>query len=95
MPAYVIANVHVEDAEAYEEYRRVVPAIIERFGGRYLARAGRADVLEGGLTAGRVIVLEFPSYAEARRWYESPEYEAVKGIRRGCSTGDVIIVEGV
>jgi uncharacterized protein (DUF1330 family) len=95
MPAYVIANIHVEDAEAYEEYRAVVPAVIARFGGRYLVRGGRSEALEGGMTLGRVIILEFPSYEDARRWYDSPEYEAARAIRQGCSFGDVLIVEGV
>ena len=95
MPAYVIANIRVEDAEAYEEYRAVVPAVIARFGGRYLVRGGRSEALEGDMTLGRVIILEFPSYEDARRWYDSPEYEAAKAIRQGCSFGDVLIVEGV
>ena len=95
MPAYVIANIRVEDAEAYEEYRAVVPAVIARFGGRYLVRGGRSETLEGDMTLGRVIILEFPSYEDARRWYDSPEYEAAKAIRQGCSFGDVLIVEGV
>lgn len=95
MPAYVIANIRVQDAEAYEEYRRVVPAVIERFGGRYLVRGGRSDALEGDMTLGRVIILEFPSYEDARSWYDSPEYAAAKEIRQGCSIGDVLIVEGV
>jgi uncharacterized protein (DUF1330 family) len=95
MPAYVIANIRVQDAEAYEEYRRVVPAVIERFGGRYLVRGGRHDALEGDMSLGRVIVLEFPSYDDACRWYDSPEYAAAKEIRQGCSVGEVLIVEGV
>jgi uncharacterized protein (DUF1330 family) len=95
VPAYVIANIRVEDAEAYEEYRAVVPAVIARFGGRYLVRGGRSEALEGDMTLGRVIILEFPSYEDARRWYDSPEYEAAKAIRQGCSFGDVLIVEGI
>lgn len=95
MPAYVIANIRVQDAEAYDEYRRAVPAVIERFGGRYLVRGGRHDALEGDMSLGRVIVLEFPSYEAARRWYDSPEYAAAKEIRQGCSVGEVLIVEGV
>jgi len=95
MPAYVIANIRVEDAEAYEGYRAVVPAVITQFGGRYLVRGGRFEALEGDMTLGRVIILEFPSYEDARRWYDSPEYEAAKAIRQGCSFGDVLIVEGV
>jgi uncharacterized protein (DUF1330 family) len=95
VPAYVIANIRVKDAEAYEEYRRVVPAVIERFGGRYLVRGGSHDTLEGDVPLGRVIILEFPTYEDARRWYDSPEYAAAKEIRKGCSVGEVLIVDGV
>jgi uncharacterized protein (DUF1330 family) len=94
MPGYVIANVRVQDPGAYEQYRQMVPAIIERFGGRYLVRGGRGQVVEGDLELGRVIVLEFPSYEDAQRWYCSPEYAAAKELRQGCAAGDLLIVEG-
>ncbi len=95
MPAYVIAKIRVDDAETYEEYRRMVPAVIESFGGRYLARGGRHETVEGDASPGRVVVLEFPSYEDARRWYDSPEYGVAKEIRQRCSVGEVLIVEGV
>lgn len=95
MPAYVFANIRVDDAAAYEEYKRLVPKTIERYGGRYLARGGRAEVAEGGLEAGRVILLEFPTYEDAERWYHSPEYAAAKAIRQSAATGDLVLLEGV
>ena len=94
MPGYVIANVRVQDPGAYEQYKQMVPAIIERFGGHYLVRGGRGEVVEGDLDLGRVIVLEFPSYEDARRWYSSPEYEAAKRLRHGCAVGELVIVDG-
>ena len=95
MPAYVVANVRVQDPGAYERYKQMVPATVARFGGRYLARGGRAQVLEGDLESGRVIVLEFPSYEDAQRWYCSPEYAAAKQLRHGCALSDMVIVEGL
>lgn len=94
MPGYVIANVRVQDPAAYEQYKKMVPATIERFGGRYLVRGGRGRVVEGDLDLGRVIVLEFPSYEDAQRWYSSPEYSAAKRLRHGCAVGEMVIVEG-
>jgi uncharacterized protein (DUF1330 family) len=95
MPAYVVANVLVQDPGAYEQYKQMVSASVERFGGRYLARGGRAQVLEGNLESGRVIVLEFPGYEDAERWYSSPEYAAAKQLRHECALSDMVMVEGL
>jgi uncharacterized protein (DUF1330 family) len=94
MLAYVVASVRVQDPGAYEQYKQMVPAIVARFGGRYLARGGRAQALEGNPEAGRVIVMEFPSYEDALRWYNSPEYAAAKQLRVGCALSDIVVVEG-
>lgn len=95
MPAYVFANVRVGDSAAYEPYKQMVPATIEKYGGRYLARGGRAEVIEGDLEPGRMIILEFPSYEHAQQWYSSAEYTAAKQVRLGCADGELIFVDGV
>lgn len=95
MPAYVFANIRVDDPLAYEQYIRIVPGTIESFGGRYLARGGRVEVLEGDIKPGRTIILEFPTFEDAQRWYSSPEYCAAKEVRHGCAHGELVIVDGV
>jgi uncharacterized protein (DUF1330 family) len=95
MPAYVVANVRVEDPERYAEYVAQVPATIERYGGRFLARAGRAERLEGAVEPARFVVLEFPSYEAAKAWYESDEYRPLLELRQQTSTGDLILTDGV
>jgi uncharacterized protein (DUF1330 family) len=95
MPAYVFANIRVDDPVAYEQYLRMVPATIESFGGRYLARGGRVEVLEGAIVPGRTIILEFPAFEDAERWYHSEEYCAAKTVRQSCAKGELIIVDGV
>ena len=94
MPAYVIATVDVRDAAGYEEYRRQVPETIARYGGRYLARGGRTECLEGDTTGGRVVVLEFASFEQAKRWYDSQEYQAIAPIRHANADATIVIVEG-
>ena len=94
MPAYVIATIRVKDPVAYEQYKQMVPATIERFGGRYLARGGRSEIVEGDLELGRVVVLEFPTYEHAQRWYSSDGYAAAKRIREGCADGALVFVDG-
>ena len=94
MAAYVIANVNAHDTASFEKYRRQVPATIVKHGGRYLVRGGRVERLEGTWTPARLVVLEFPSMEQARRWYESDDYRGPKALRMKCAVTDVIFVEG-
>ncbi len=71
MPAYLIADVDVTDAETYDRYRREVPASLEAFGGRFLVRGGDVQVVEGDWQPFRLVILEFPDADTRRRWYES------------------------
>ena len=94
MKAYVVANVAIRDPERYKDYVKAATPTVAAHGGRYIARGGRAERLEGGVAVNRMVVLEFPSYAHAKGWYESPEYQAALAIRQSCSTGDFILIEG-
>ena len=91
---YIIAEVQVTDPERYEEYRRQVEGTIAAYGGRYVVRGGKAEALEGDSPRGRLVVIEFESYEQARAWYDSAEYEGPKALRQATSTGRVIVVEG-
>ena len=95
MPAYVIARVWVKDKDGYEQYRQMVGPTVEQFGGRFLARGGEVEVLEGGPCPDRVIVLEFPDYDSALAWYSSPEYAPAKGQRIKSSEAELIVTQGV
>ena len=94
MAAYVIADIEITDPAGYEEYRRRVPATVASYGGRYLARGGPSETLEGDWQPKRLVVIEFPSLAEARRWYDSEEYREPRAIRQRCSRGHAVLVEG-
>ena len=95
MPAYVYANVEVTDPAAYEAYRREVPALIEKYGGRYLVRGGAVVVLEGDGIPQRQVILEFPDMAQLQAFYNSSEYQRLIAIRQGASTGTLVAIEGV
>ncbi len=95
MPAYLIARVHVKDPAAYDEYRRLAAAAIEKFGGRYRARGGTTVTLEGEDETNRVVIVEFESLERAKEWYRSPEYQKAIAARTGCATGQFIVVEGI
>ena len=95
MTAYVIAEVEVTDPVAYEEYRKQVPATIAQYGGKYLVRGGATETKEGGWAPARFVILEFPSLAQARRWYDSPEYRPALAIRQRASRSKLIFAEGL
>lgn len=94
MPAYIIGDIDVHDAEAYREYAALVPGTLEPFGGRFIVRGGEHETLEGNWRPQRLVVLEFPSAEHARQWYASDGYVAAMAIRRRASTGSIIVAEG-
>jgi len=94
MPAYVIAEVEVTDPAAYEDYRKQVPAVVTKYGGKFIVRGGRIESMEGGWSPKRVVVLEFPSMEQALEWYRSPDYAPLIKLRQKTSRGKLIIVEG-
>jgi uncharacterized protein (DUF1330 family) len=94
MAAYVIAEIEVTNPEGYEAYRTQVPATLEQYGGTYIVRGGAIEAIEGE-TPGRMVILQFADVAAAKRWYNSPEYQAIVGSRQANSTGRLALVEGV
>ena len=95
MAAYLIADIEVTDAAGFEEYRARVPAVIAAYGGRYLVRGGACEVLEGGGPARRRVVLEFPSMARLKAFWDSPEYVPLRELRNRHSNAHIVGVEGV
>lgn len=95
MPAYIIATIEVTDPEKFEVYRGQVPATIEKHGGKYLARGGAVEVVEGDQPARRTVVLEFDSLEKAKGWYYSDDYAGPKELRIASTISNVMIVEGL
>lgn len=95
MPGYVIANVWFRNSEKASEYSRQVPATVLKYGGRYLVRGGQVEVAEGDWSLHRLVVIEFPSLEQARRWYESDEYDPIKAIRLEHAECQLVFVEGL
>jgi uncharacterized protein (DUF1330 family) len=95
LSAYVIAIVDIKDPVRYERYRELVLPTVTAYGGKFIARGGRTEVLEGAWSPRRVVILEFPSVERAQQWWESPEYSTAKAIRQATSEGTLVVVEGV
>jgi len=94
MAAYLITQIDVTDPEAYEEYRKQVPATLAGRGAKFLVRGGALRRLEGEWPHERVVVIEFPSMDDAQAWYDSAAYAGPKALRQSASRGNMILVEG-
>ena len=94
MPAYVIAEVDVKDAEAYKLYAEKAPGVTQPAGGRYLARAGKVECLEGEPPKSRIVVIEFDSMEAARNFYYGKAYQEIIPLRQAASEGRMFLVDG-
>ncbi len=95
MAAYLIVNLQVKDPVGYEEYKAKAPALIRKHGGEYLVRGGRFAVAEGEWKPSRIVILRFPDMKSAQGFYDDPEYEPLKELRKRTAGGDIVFVEGV
>jgi uncharacterized protein (DUF1330 family) len=92
MPAYVIGEVEITNPQAMKAYGPLIAVAVDKFGGKYLARGAKPDVLEGG-PAHNILIIEFESVEVARQWYASPEYAAAKAVRQGASNLRLVLVD--
>jgi len=95
MPAYILVQVDVTDPANYEKYKPMVPPSIAAYGGRMIVRGGKTETLEGDWSPKRLVVLEFPSVEQAKKWWSSPEYAEPKALRQRSAKTQMIVVEGV
>ncbi len=96
MAAYWVARAKINDPDQYKKYTDRVPAILQKFGAKVLARGGKFQILEGPETFGRFVVVEFPSMEQAVACHDSPEYKEASAFRKdGGGEVELVIVEGV
>ena len=95
MAAYVIVDIQVTDPVGYEEYKKLAPPIVAAYGGKYLARGGKTETLEGDWSPKRLVILEFESAERAKAWLNSPEYRAPRQLRNRTTKTNMVVVEGV
>jgi uncharacterized protein (DUF1330 family) len=95
MSAYVIVDVSIHDDERYEDYKKLTPAAVAAYEGRFVVRGGQSETLEGEWSPGRIVILEFPTVDRAKEWWNSPMYTEAKLIRQEAATTKMIVVAGI
>jgi uncharacterized protein (DUF1330 family) len=95
MSAYVIVEIEVTDPTGYDEYKKLAPAAVALYGGKYVARGGKNETLEGDWQPNRLVILEFPSMEQAKAWLNSPEYAPARAMRHQYAKSKMVVVEGV
>lgn len=95
MSAYIVVDVTIHDTERYEDYKKLAAPTVAAFDGRYVARGGKTETLEGSWEPGRAVVLEFPNAERARAWWSSEEYRPAKELRQSIATTQMVLIEGV
>ncbi len=95
MATYLVVRVDIRNWEEYKKYLNVTPAIIEKFGGKALVRAGEMETLEGPEEKRRIVILEFPTMEKAKEWYNSTEYQEARKLREGAAIGEIIAINGI
>ena len=95
MPAYLMVRAKVTDMKQYQEYMKLTPAILEKYGGRFIIRGGKKVILEGPEVTERMVMVKFDSVDAARRMYDSDEYQAAVKVRQGAAEASFIVMEGL
>ena len=95
MPAYIVATIEVTDEEGFARFREMLPPFVAKHGGRYLVRGSTPEMLEGDIGLRSLWILEFPTAAAARRFFESRDNPAMLELWLSSTRSDVALVEGI
>jgi len=95
MAVYFLVDVKVEDPETYEEYRKLVRPTVDLYDGKFLARGGTIETIEGDWQPERLVIIEFADSEAFQRWYDSPEYTSARAIRFAASTSRAVLLQGI
>jgi len=95
MAAYIILDIEVTNPEGYKDYAKLASETVKLYGGKYIVRGGVNETLEGDWQAKRLVVLEFSSVEQAKKWLNSPEYAPAQALRHQYAQSKAVVVEGI
>jgi uncharacterized protein (DUF1330 family) len=93
-PAYVINEIEVTDQAGFATYAQRQGALVDKFGGRFLARGGKAEAVAGTPLPKRITIYVFDSLEKAEAWHNAPEQKDLATIRDKSANFRSFIVEG-
>ena len=95
MAAYYLVDIReIKDNAKMQDYRARITPVVERFGGRYVVIGGPVEILEGSYQPIFPVMIEFPTMADARRWYDSADYRELKALRLSATASNAFFMEG-
>ncbi len=94
MSAFIVVEIIIKDPENYETVKKLTPPTVAQFGGKYLARGGVTETLEGVWNPQRIVIIEFDSIEMAKSWWNSDIYAPVKKMRQAYAITNMVITEG-
>ena len=95
MTAYVVVDINVTDPVRYEDYKNLAAPTVELYGGKYIARGGKTETLEGDWSPTRLVILQFETMEQAKNWHDSVEYGAAKSLRHETAFSKMVVIDGV
>lgn len=93
MPAYIVSMMTVHDPETYKKYTDRTPAIVKKYGGKFLTRGDAFTCVEGQQYDGRMVILEFPTKADVEAWFADPDYQEAMGFRHAASNMNYLLLQ--
>jgi len=94
VPAYIIVEIEVADPVGYEEYKKQAADTVHKYGGQYIVRGGKTEVLEGNWKPKRIVILKFPTVDRAKEWLNCEEYREPRKLRHATSKTNMLLIEG-
>ena len=95
MAAYLVVDIEITNPTQFEEYKKLAPAAIAKYGGRYVIRGGAYEAVEGIWKPERLTIVEFDSMEKAKAFYHSPEYAVAIKARAGAANFNALVVQGI
>jgi len=95
MTAYVIVDINLTDPVRYEDYKNLAAPTVEMYGGKYIARGGKTETLEGDWSPTRLVILQFENMDQAKAWHDSVEYSEAKNLRHETAISKMVVIDGV
>jgi uncharacterized protein (DUF1330 family) len=95
MSGYVFVDIDIVDPVGFDEYRKRVVPMVQKWGGQYLVAGGNVETLEGDWQPKRIVMIEFPSMSRAKEWLNCDEYREAGKIRHRTARTNMVLIEGM